>query len=351
MREKTKNAIALHLAALKPSDKYILLGDSHCERLIWKHPELAPKDTWICAVGGDSVPRLAYRVKNQDGTGYSQAASVGNQFQKLFVLIGGNDLKNYIMKPAEIETVADGIDHLAAVLKKRWPLTYLLILPVLPPPSHSDKPRVNYDRLNDILRVRGMITGSVSWDDLTDADYIDHGHFNGIGYAKFLTKLNSLGLNNSQVPYGGFFVPNKKTSLERRVGLLQKKLKTIDAIQSAVARGDKVEKTQLEMVGRKQDIEDELKSLKEWCRTVPCPIFSQMKKLMFFFWLILVNSNVNPRSSWLLQRAQQTAERFRKILRDTRGSWTFANPPNLLCGPGRARPSGRSLALDKSPCR
>lgn len=81
VRDKTKNAIANHLAPLKSTDRFMLLG--HCERLMWKHPELAPKDTWICAVGGDSVPRLSYRAKNLEGTGSTQVASVGDHFEKV----------------------------------------------------------------------------------------------------------------------------------------------------------------------------------------------------------------------------------------------------------------------------
>jgi GDSL-like lipase/acylhydrolase family protein len=259
VRDKTKNAIVDHLAALKPTDRFILMGDSHSERLVWKHPELAPKDTWICAVGGDSVPRLSYRVKNPEGTGYAQVASVGDHFEKILLLIGGNDLKDYVMNAGQIESVADGLDELVKTLNSRWPKAQVLVLPVIPPPSHG-KPRVNYDRLNAVLAKRGTTTDLLSWNDLTDQDYVDHGHLNPDGYRKFLTKLMKLGVKCADV----HDVVDKKTPVERRIALLQKKLLSIAKVEGALARNEPVEKTQLDLVGRKGSIEKELRDLQEW---------------------------------------------------------------------------------------
>jgi len=258
MRDKTKNAIAGHLSALKPSDRYILLGDSHSERLVWKHPELAPKDTWICAVGGDSIPRLAYRVRNHDGTGYAQATCVRDGFEKIILLIGGNDLKDYVMNAGDIHAVADALDRLATTVRSRWHAE-VCVLPVIPPPSHG-KPRVNYDRLNAVLAERGISTPLVRWDDLTDADYIDHGHLNPGGYRKLLAKLTKLGVKCPDVEG----VVDKKTPVERRIAVLQKKLENIPKIKSALGRGEQVEKTQLDLVNRHDSIEAELNALREW---------------------------------------------------------------------------------------
>lgn len=259
MRDKTRNAVPNHLAALKPTDRFILFGDSHSERLIWKHPELAPKDTWICAVGGDSIPRLAWRVRNDEGTSYTQAPGIQNDFEKIVILIGGNDLKDYVMKADDIESAADGLDRLVKVVKARWPGAEVHVFPVIPPPSHG-KPRVNYDRMNEILKKRGVVGALIHWNDVSDADYIDHGHLNPDGYKKFLSKLTKVGIKCPDVAG----VVDKKTPVERRMALLRKKLENISTIQDALSRNEAVEKTQLDLLGRQEAIEKELKELREW---------------------------------------------------------------------------------------
>jgi hypothetical protein len=223
-------------------------------------------------VGGDSIARLSYRLKNQEGTGYTQAACVSDHFEKILILIGGNDLKDYVMTAGEILDVTQAMGHLVTIVKARWPHAVVHVLPVIPPPTHG-KPRVNYDRLNALLATRGILgehssqaatKGApavlVHWDDLTDADYVDHGHLNPAGYRKFLGKLTRLGVKCLDVEG----VVDKKTPVERRVTLLQKKLGNIAKIREALGRNEHVEKTQLDLLYRQDVIEKELKELREW---------------------------------------------------------------------------------------
>lgn len=259
MRDKTKNAIPKHLAALKSTDRYILLGDSHCERLVWKHPELAPLDTWICAVGGDSATRLMWRVKNEEGTGYVDAPGIDNAFEQIIILIGGNDLKTFAMKQDDLEEIASVIEKMTVILKERWSAK-IIVLPLLPPPSHSEKNASNYERTNDILTKRNLVTKQVDWKDLTDEDYIDHGHLNVAGYRKFLSKLTKFGLKCPEKAN----VVHKKTFVERRIAMLQKKLERIKMIKEAMAKKETVELTQIDLVSRQGVIEKELQELKEW---------------------------------------------------------------------------------------
>jgi hypothetical protein len=263
MRDKTKNAVKQHIAALKSTDKYLLLGDSHSERLVWKYPELAPHNTWICAVGGDTVERLMWRIQNNEGTGYVDAANVTNKFEKIIILIGANDLKENIMKPDAIEEIVLNIKKMISILQNRWSSAEIILLPLLPTPSHSAQNIGNYDRMNDMLFERNLATKIVNWTGIIDEDFIDHGHLNYTGYKKFLNELAKFGLR-----YGDDAkIKSTKTYVERRIILLKKKLEKIKVIKNVMNNANKdckLEKTQIDLINRESEIEKELQELKEW---------------------------------------------------------------------------------------
>jgi len=138
MRKKTVQGIYDHISNLKVTDEYLLLGDSHVERLIWKFPQFAPANTWLCGIGGDNACQLSYRIYNETGNGYAQNQSVTNEFTSIGIVIGTNDISAK-MKDENIVRIIKQVEFMYMHLNKRWPNAKIKLFPIPPVPLKGRK--------------------------------------------------------------------------------------------------------------------------------------------------------------------------------------------------------------------
>lgn len=193
MRKKTINGCHDHIVNLKMTDEYLLLGDSHVERLIWKFPHLAPTNTWLCGIGGDRAFQLSYRIYNGNGNGYTQQLTVLNDFKTIGILIGTNDILSKRMKEEEILSIVKQVECMHAHLNKRWPNAEIKVFPILPVPLIGRKRRnvANIDDYNQKLMSTGMVKSDAGfvWDLEVEKDFEDDVHLNESGYLKFTNQI------------------------------------------------------------------------------------------------------------------------------------------------------------------
>ncbi|KAJ3272585.1 hypothetical protein HDV01_005428 [Terramyces sp. JEL0728] len=184
VREKTFLGGINHLKQLHSADKYLILGDSHTERMQWRFPHLAPNLTWLCGIGGDTISQLAYRIKNDSSTGYIQA-EIPNNFQVIVILIGTNNCHDDL-KPSQIAKMLNQLKDVTDLVKTRWPNSKLIVLPI-PPYTPSA------ELYNQALQNEGI--SQFDWHDIdVETDYEDEVHMNENGYRKFLNILNKCGI-------------------------------------------------------------------------------------------------------------------------------------------------------------
>ncbi|KAJ3252153.1 hypothetical protein HK103_001806 [Boothiomyces macroporosus] len=184
VREKTVEGGLNHLKQLHPTDKYLILGDSHTERLQWRFPQFAPNFTWLCGVGGDTISQLAYRIKNDNNTGYVQS-EISNRFQVIVVLVGTNNCHGELKLP-QVAKMVNQVQDIVDILKERWPESKLVVLPI---PPYTDSARM----YNQALLELGM--SQYDWNDIDpETDFEDHVHLNENGYRKFLSILSKCGI-------------------------------------------------------------------------------------------------------------------------------------------------------------
>ncbi|KAJ3051532.1 hypothetical protein HDU99_008386, partial [Rhizoclosmatium hyalinum] len=137
IRDKTRQGAIEHILAYPDpaTTKQLLLGDSHTERLIWKYPKFAPKNTWICGVGGDSIKQLSWRVFNPEGTGYTQHEHISGSFERIGIMIGSNDIKAKRMSAEQVNRMVEGVAVMVACVKQRWPDAIVTVFPISPIPT------------------------------------------------------------------------------------------------------------------------------------------------------------------------------------------------------------------------
>ncbi|EQC30973.1 hypothetical protein SDRG_11446, partial [Saprolegnia diclina VS20] len=201
MREKTRSGLGAHIAALSEHDTAAIFGDSLTERLQWQHPHLAPPLTWLCGVGGDRISQLAWRVANEEGSGYTQASLAPARLQQIAVLIGSNDLgPGDGASPREQKKLRSMVQHVAAIvaaLRDRWPDAHLHVLPIPPIPTRGQHERSPAFRAAYLamLREQGLLTTEVDWPlmDLEN-DFEDGVHLSASGYHVLLSLLASLSI-------------------------------------------------------------------------------------------------------------------------------------------------------------
>jgi len=195
MRKKTMQGIYEHISNLKVTDEYLLLGDSHVERLIWKFPQFAPSNTWLCGIGGDNASQLSYRVYNEHGNGYTQHPTVTNEFTSIGIVIGTNNISSK-MKDEEILRFIKQVECMCLHLNKRWPNAEIKVFPIPPVPLKGRQKRnpANIDNYNDRLYSSGMVAKSGTrfvWNLDLENDFEDDVHLNESGYLKFTNQITN----------------------------------------------------------------------------------------------------------------------------------------------------------------
>lgn len=193
MRKKTKQGIDDHILNLKMTDEYLLLGDSHVERLIWKFPHLAPPNTWLCGIGGDRAFQLSYRIYNENGNGYAQHQSVRNEFKRIGILIGTNDILPKRMNEEKLSNIVKEVERMYGNLRRRWPNAEIKVFPIPPVPLVGRKQRseANIDDYNQKLMASGMVKSGdcFAWNLNLEEDFEDHVHLTESGYLKVTKQI------------------------------------------------------------------------------------------------------------------------------------------------------------------
>lgn len=190
MRNKTLQGLSNHISNLKVTDEYLLLGDSHVERLTWRFPRFAPANTWLCGIGGDNASQLSYRIYNGNGNGYCQHPTVQNDFTSIGIVIGTNDILPK-MKEEDIQRIIQHVECMYLHLTKRWPNAKIKIFPIPPVPLQGRKKRnpAHIDDCNE--RLSGIVKSEARflWSLDTENDFEDDVHLNEIGYSKFINQI------------------------------------------------------------------------------------------------------------------------------------------------------------------
>ncbi|KAJ3323784.1 hypothetical protein HDV06_001154 [Boothiomyces sp. JEL0866] len=187
VREKTVQGGLKHLEQVHPTDKYLILGDSHTERLQWRFPQFAPNFTWLCGIGGDTISQLTYRIKNDENAGYTQA-DIKNNFKVIVLMIGTNNCHDDL-KSSQIKKMVNQVQNIQVLLKERWPESKLIVLPIPPYTSSAEK-------YNQALLEQGICQHD--WNDINpDTDFEDEVHMNENGYRKFISILNKCGIESN----------------------------------------------------------------------------------------------------------------------------------------------------------
>ncbi|KAJ3004047.1 UNVERIFIED_CONTAM: hypothetical protein HDU68_005330, partial [Siphonaria sp. JEL0065] len=177
IRDKTRQGCIDHILAYNSTATQLLLGDSHTERLIWRFPTLAPSRTWICGVGGDRISQLAWRVSNEEGTGYTQHEHISGSFQRIIIMAGSNDILAKRMTEKQINACVTKMVALAQVVKTRWPDAQVSVFPIPPVPTRglSERDPLNVETYNAALVKAGLTRDGCEWGEMDlETDFEDH---------------------------------------------------------------------------------------------------------------------------------------------------------------------------------
>ncbi|KAJ3327181.1 hypothetical protein HDU76_012273 [Blyttiomyces sp. JEL0837] len=193
VRDKTRQGCLDHIASLKPGDTRILFGDSHIERLVWKYPQLAPPNTWLCGIGGDRTSLLQWRIQNPEGLGYTQSPIPQNAFTHIGIMIGSNDIGSTKLTAKQLTNLLNKVKEIKRIVETRWPdaLVSCFPIPLVPLCGVNERDVDSVMEYNRLLKMEGLIVDGLVDDDKDSGKidlvtgFDDHVHMSQSGYIWF----------------------------------------------------------------------------------------------------------------------------------------------------------------------
>ncbi|KAJ3400087.1 hypothetical protein CcCBS67573_g08231 [Chytriomyces confervae] len=209
MRDQTRTACTNHIqhftdtttttttTASAPAYTQLLLGDSHTERLEWKFPLLALKQTLLCGCGGDRISQLAWRISNTENLGYTQNDAMKSaSFERIGILIGTNNISEKSLSEKQINAMVDQVSSMVQLVKETWPGALVTVFPLPPIPTRgrSKRDQATVDAYNQALRDKGLLQDYIHWPEMDlELDFEDEVHLSETGYLKWREMVRTAG--------------------------------------------------------------------------------------------------------------------------------------------------------------
>ncbi|KAJ3241125.1 hypothetical protein HDU81_001912 [Chytriomyces hyalinus] len=203
MRDKTRDACTSHIqhyidtSSSAPPYTQLFLGDSHTERLQWKFPHLALKQTLYCGCGGDRISQLAWRISNSENLGYIQNDAMKSaNFERIGILIGTNNISETSLSEKQIGALVLLVSVMVEWVREAWPSALVTVFPLPPVPNRgrSKRDQASVDAYNQALRDKGLLQDSIHWPEMDlELDFEDDVHLSESGYMKWREMVQTAG--------------------------------------------------------------------------------------------------------------------------------------------------------------